>query len=81
MSYLMIPFTIGHMWKFCFRPATARLNAIKVNYLVFFFYFFLVLILENLTLYIYDSHSWLILYFLLDYTGCSITSPFILETQ
>lgn len=55
MSYLMIPFTIGHVWKYCFRHA--RLNAIKVNYLAFLFYFFLVLILENLTLYKYMTHT------------------------
>ena len=35
MSYLMISFTIGHVWKYCFRHA--RLNAIKINYLAFFF--------------------------------------------
>lgn len=33
-SYLMIPFTIGRVWKYCFRHA--RLNAIKINYLAFF---------------------------------------------
>lgn len=43
-------FTIGRVWKYCFRHA--RLNAIKINYLAFFFYFFPMLILENLKLYI-----------------------------
>lgn len=52
-SYNMIPFKTDCMWKFCFRHA--RLNAIKVNYLAFFFSFFfnffLMLLLENLKLY------------------------------